>query len=129
MPPIKAKIDTGARTSALHAFRVREFEQNGVPFVEFFVHPVQRRRKPEIRCEAPLLETRQVTSSSGHKELRYVIETVAEIGNEKRKIELTLTERNDLGFRMLIGREALKGAFVVDPGRSYRAPSTGTNRS
>ncbi|MEM9619665.1 MAG: RimK/LysX family protein [Pseudomonadota bacterium] len=120
-PPIKAKIDTGARTSALHAYRIRPFEKNGVAYVEFFIHPVQRRKKPEIRCEAPVKEQRRVTSSTGHSEMRYVIETMAEIGAEKLMIEVTLTNRDQLGFRMLIGREAVRDKFVIDPGRSYCA--------
>lgn len=118
-PSVKAKIDTGARTSALHAFRIRPFEKNGVPYVEFFIHPVQRRRKPEIRCEAQLLGQRRVTSSTGHSEMRYVVETIAEIGNEKWTIELTLANRDQLGFRLLIGRQALRDRFIVDPSRSY----------
>ncbi len=121
LPPIKAKIDTGARTSALHAFHIRPFEKDGVPYVEFVVHPVQRRRKPEIRCEAPILEQRQVTSSTGHSEMRYVIKTNAEIGNESLVVEVTLTNRDQLGFRMLIGREAIREKFMIDPGRSYCA--------
>ena len=120
-PPIKAKIDTGARTSALHAFRIKPFTKNDVPYVEFYIHPEQHRRKPEIRCEAPILEEREITSSTGHKERRYVIETAAEIGREVFTIELTLTNRDELGFRMLIGRQAVRGHFIVDPGRSYCA--------
>lgn len=116
---VKAKIDTGAQTSALHAFRIRPFQKNGQQFVEFFIHPVQRRKKPEIRCVAPVLEQRQVMSSSGHKELRYVLKTNAVIGAESFDIELTLTNRDDLSFRMLLGREALREHFLIHPGRSY----------
>lgn len=121
VPPIKAKIDTGARTSALHAFRIRPFDKDGELHVEFFVHPVQHRRKPEVRCEARVLERRKVTSSTGHSEWRYVIRTAAELGQRRLTIELTLANRDELGFRMLIGREAMRGKFVVDPGRSYCA--------
>jgi len=122
-PPIKAKIDTGARTSALHAFRIKPILKDDVPYVEFYIHPEQHRRKPEIRCEAPVLEQRNVTSSTGHKEHRYVIETTAAIGGDIFTIELTLTNRDELGFRMLIGRQAVRGHFLVDPGRSYCAPA------
>ncbi len=121
LAPIKAKIDTGARTSALHAFHIRPFEKAGVPHVEFFVHPVQRRRLPEVRCEARVLDQRKITSSTGHSENRYVVETTAIIGDKELKIELTLTNRDELGFRMLIGREAIRNKFVIDPGKSYRA--------
>ncbi|MEL7489026.1 MAG: RimK/LysX family protein, partial [Pseudomonadota bacterium] len=123
-PAIKAKIDTGARTSALHAFRIRPFEKNGVPHVAFFVHPVQHRKRPEIACEAPILEQRAVKSSNGQSEMRYVIETRAVLGDKTFSIELTLTNRDELGFRMLIGREALRGRFLVDSGKSYRAGKT-----
>ncbi|MBV1887541.1 MAG: RimK/LysX family protein [Parvibaculaceae bacterium] len=122
-PPIKAKIDTGARTSALHAFRIKPFWKDAAPYVEFYIHPEQHRRKPEIRCEAPLLEQREITSSNGQKEIRYVIETNADIGGEVFNIELTLTNRDELGFRMLIGRQAVRGHFIIDPGRSYCAAS------
>lgn len=120
-PPIKAKIDTGARTSALHAFKIRPFKKNGVPHIEFYIHPEQHRRLPEIKCIAPVLEQRRITSSTGHSEIRYVIETTAIIGGRKLNIELTLTNRDELGFRMLIGREAIRKKFIVDPGRSYCA--------
>lgn len=119
--PINAKIDTGARTSALHALRIRPFEKDGTPHVEFYIHPLQRRRLPEIKCVAPVLEQRKIKSSTGHSETRYVVKTTAVIGNKNLTIELTLTNRDDLGFRMLIGREAVRTKFVVDPGRSYCA--------
>ena len=116
---INAKIDTGARTSALHAFRIRPFKKGGQTYVEFFVHPVQRRRTPEIRCALPVLEERKITSSNGRSEMRYVVETSVCIGNEILNIEITLTNRDELGFRMLVGREAIRGQYVVDPSRSY----------
>lgn len=118
-PPIKAKVDTGARTSALHAFHIKEFTREGVEFVKFFVHPVQHRRKPQFECEAKVLERRCVTSSTGHKEFRYVIETILEMGGHQWPIELTLTNRDELGFRMLVGRQAIRSKFIVDPGKSY----------
>lgn len=121
LPPIKAKIDTGARTSALHAFKIRPFESKGIQYVEFYIHPIQRHRHPEIRCQAPIHDQRFVTSSTGHRRLRFVIMTTAVIGNQVQRIELTLANRDQLGFRMLIGREALKKHFLIDPGRSYCA--------
>ncbi len=117
---IKAKIDTGARTSALHAFRVTPFERNGVRFVRFFVHPVQRRRRPEIACEAPLLDERTITSSNGQTEHRYVVKTILRMGTREWPFELTLTNRDEMSFRLLLGREALRRRMIVDPGRSYR---------
>lgn len=117
---IKAKIDTGARTSAVHAFGVTPFVRDGREFVRFSLHPVQKRRIPEVRCEAEVLEQRLVTSSSGQRELRYVIMTELTIGEDTRSIELTLANRDQLGFRLLVGREAVRGHYVIDPGSSYR---------
>lgn len=118
--PIKAKIDTGARTSAIHAFNIVQIKVDGMPWVEFGLHPVQRLRHPEVRCRAPLLDQRMITSSNGHKQLRYVIRTMASIGEVQWPIELSLADRDQLGFRMLLGREAMRRRFVIDPSRSFR---------
>jgi hypothetical protein len=119
--PIKAKVDTGARTSTLHAFDVTEIEREGEPYVHFKVHPVQRNEQTTVEAAAPLVGRRSVTSSSGQSELRYVVSIEALIDGERIPIELTLTRRDAMGFRMLLGREAIRGRFVVDPGRSYMA--------
>lgn len=120
---IKAKIDTGARTSALHAYKIKTFEQDGQRRVRFTVHPVQRHRQPEVKCEAEVIDERLVTSSSGHRELRLVIKTQIEIGGKSWPIEITLTDRDEMSFRMLLGRQALRGHALIDPGRSFRARS------
>jgi len=117
---IKAKVDTGARTSALHAYRVKRFERDGKRFVRFYVHPIQRRRHPEVRCEAPLIDERTVISSNGKPEHRYVIETRVKFGGRSWPVEITLTNRDEMSFRMLLGRQALRRRLIVDPGRSYR---------
>jgi hypothetical protein len=117
---IKAKIDTGARTSTLHAFRVKRFRRKGRLFLRFYVHPMQRRRRPEIMCEAPVLDERVITSSSGQQDRRYVIETSLRIGLSEWPIEVTLTNRDEMSFRMLLGRQALRRRLVVDPGSSYK---------
>ena len=124
---IKVKIDTGARTSALHAFRIKPFERDGARYVHFFVHPVQDHRRPEIACEAPLVDDRIVVSSNGEREHRFVIETLARVDGWEWPIEITLTNRDEMGFRMLLGRQALRRRFVVDPGTSYKlsAPKRG----
>lgn len=116
---INAKIDTGAKTSAIHAFRIRETVINGVDHVEFYLHPVQRRKKPEVFCRAPVAGRRTVRSSNGQEEERYVIETRLRLGRRSWKIELTLTNRDAMGFRLLLGRDALGRRFLIDAGASY----------
>lgn len=116
---IKAKVDTGARTSALHAFEVHPYDDGGRPRVEFLMHPNQKDSDTVVRCRADVLDRRIVTDSGGHKEERIVIETLLKIGDHEWPIEATLTSRDDMLFRMLIGRTALKGRARVDPARSY----------
>jgi hypothetical protein len=116
---IKAKLDTGARTSALHAFRVTPFTKDGAAYVRFFIHPLQRKSKPEVRCVALVIDTRVVTDSGGRREERPVIRTQLKIGKSRYPIELTLTNRDQMGFRLLIGRQALRRRYLVDPGRSF----------
>ena len=116
---IKAKIDTGAKTSAIHAWRVHHFEDRGVEHVRFFLHPEQRNDVDEIECVVPLVGTRVVTSSNGSKQRRFVIGVDLEMGGQRYPIEVTLTNRDTMGFRMLIGREALNGRWLVDPAKSY----------
>lgn len=120
LPAVKAKIDTGAKTSALHAYDIEPFSKSGENFVAFKIHPLQRNQKLEIQCYAPLKDKRNVTSSNGEKEMRYVIEAKIEIGGAAFVTEITLTSRHKMSFRMLLGRDALrKGKFVVDPVKSY----------
>jgi hypothetical protein len=116
---IKAKVDTGARSSALHAFDIEQIERDGVVLVRFKVHPQQRSTAVTIESEAPLLDQRTVKSSGGHAQLRPVVKTLVTVGEHTWPIELTLTSRDQMGFRMLLGREAVRRRFWVDPGRSY----------
>ncbi len=116
---IKAKIDTGARTSAIHAYRVRKIDDADEPRVEFFLHPVQRRREPEIQCVARIIDERTIKSSNGKQETRYVIITPMRLGEAVWPIELTLTDRDQMGFRVLAGRAAIRGHCVVDPALSF----------
>lgn len=121
--PIKAKIDTGARTSSLHSFGTRRFSEGGAPWVEFLLHPLQRRSTPEIACAAPIKDERWVRSSNGEAEKRIVVEALARLGAVDWRIELTLADRDVMGFRMLLGRSAIRRLFLIDPGRSYRQSS------
>jgi hypothetical protein len=118
---IKAKVDTGARTSALHAFDIRYVVRHGTTWVLFSLHPRQKHPKPAIECEAPLAEERYVTDSGGRRTLRPVIVTTIGVGEASWDVELTLIARDEMGFRMLLGRQAIRGHFVVDPGRSFLA--------
>jgi hypothetical protein len=116
---IKAKIDTGARSSALHAFHIQNFQRNGKSMIEFHIHPYQRDTHRTVITEAELLEYRKVRSSGGHIQLRPVIKTIVQLGNKQWSIELTLTNRDVMGFRMLLGRQALRHKFLVDSGQSF----------
>jgi len=116
IPHIKAKIDTGARTSALHAF---DIVAAGDGRVRFKVHPYQRDAATTLAAEARLVEERLIRSSSGHATRRPVIHAEVELLGQRRIIELTLISRDEMGFRMLLGRQAIRDWYVVDPGRSY----------
>ena len=125
---IKAKVDTGARTSALHAFALDTFDRDGRLWVRFRIHPRQYRTDIEVTCEAPVKDQRIVSDSGGHREARYVIETTVVIRDKHWPIEMTLTARDDMRFRMLLGRTAMAGMAVVDPGRSYLTRQTRQSR-
>jgi len=117
---LKAKVDTGARTSCLHAFYVDPLRRRRKSFVRFGVHPLQGDRTQILHCEAEVVDQRQVTDSGGHRELRYVIQTRLQLLDYDDPIELTLTNRDNMRFRMLLGRTAMAAAgFTVDPSRSY----------
>ncbi len=116
---IKAKVDTGARSSALHAYDIHEFQRDGNRWVRFKVHPIQRDSHNFIETEARILDHRIVRSSNGKSEQRPVIETTVEMLGISQSVELTLTNRDAMGFRMLLGRQAIRRRFVVDAGKSY----------
>jgi hypothetical protein len=119
VPRIKAKVDTGARTSALHAFGLEIVERDGVELARFEIHPIQRSAELTVMAEVPVHGWREVRSSSGQLERRPVILTPATLMGLRWPIELTLTNRDQMGFRMLLGRQAVRRRFVVDPGRSF----------
>ena len=120
IPAIKAKVDTGARTSAIHAFEIERVSRNGgQDWLSFSVQPIQRDATIVIRCEAALIDIRRVTDSGGHAADRYFISTPLQIGDETRDIEITLSQRDDMLFRMLLGRTAMVPGIQVDPSQSF----------
>ena len=127
IPSINARVDSGAKTSALHAINIAPFIKDGQNWVKFDINPIQNNVKTIIHCESPLVDKRVVKSSSGYREQRYVIQTSLEIGNSKWVIEMTLTNRDSMGFRMLLGREAMSGRVLVDPEQQYLLGQTTTD--
>lgn len=119
IPAIKAKVDTGARTSSLHAFELETFSEHGQCMVRFGFHPLQRKTQPEIYCIAPVVDERVVSDSGGHRESRLVIMTTLLLGAESWPIEITLANREDMLFRMLLGRTGLPENVRVNPSKSY----------
>lgn len=116
---IKAKVDSGARTSSIHAFDINIYKRGENSFVNFIIHSEQRSSKKEVKCRAKILEFRKVKSSNGQVELRPVIITSVRLLDETWQVEMTLTNRDDMGFRMLLGRESIRKKFLIDTGKSY----------
>ncbi len=121
IPCIKAKIDTGARSSSLHAFDIEEFRRGKTTWLRFLVLPLQRSKDSRVLVEAPLVEYRIVRSSSGHQTCRPVIRTLIHCGDRCWETEITLSSRDEMGFRMLLGRQAIAQRFIVDSSRSFVA--------
>jgi ribosomal protein S6--L-glutamate ligase len=119
IPAIKARVDSGAKTSSIHAFNIQAFKRDNHPWVSFEIQPLQQNRKTVIRCEAPVVDRRHVKSSSGISEKRYVIRSLLSIGDHEWDVELTLANRDSMGYRMLLGREAMQHRMLVDPSSSF----------
>lgn len=119
LPIIAAKIDTGAKSSCLHTFQIDPFEKDGQAWVRFALHPMQDTNDVVVWREAAVKDQREVSDSGGHKELRYVIETTVQVGAKTRLIEMTLTNRDSMRFRMLLGRTAMNGLCLVNPEVSW----------
>jgi hypothetical protein len=116
---IKAKVDTGARTSVLHAYRIEPFWRRSVLWLRFELNPIQRSEEMKVVCEARAIDERAVRNSGGGVERRYIITTLLKLGDVAWSIELALANRDQMGFRMLLGRTALQGRALIEPGRSY----------
>jgi ribosomal protein S6--L-glutamate ligase len=119
IPAVKARVDSGAKTSVLHAFNIQPFKRGTTPWVSFDVHPLQNNRSVFLRCEAPIIDRRMVKNTSGASEKRYVIKVPIRMKDQVWDIELTLTNRDSMGYRMLLGREAMNGKILVDPSASF----------
>ena len=119
VPWVKAKLDTGARSSAIHAFDIEAFERDGEDWVRYSLHPWQRTAEEAVACESRVIAQRSIRSSSGHSEVRHVVAMDISLAGRVVTSEVTLSRRDEMGFRMLVGREALRQGFLVDPRRSY----------
>ena len=119
---VKAKVDTGAATSSLHAFQLERFEKDGLAYVRFEIHPRQRSKRPSIECEAVVVRETAVRNPGGRTELRPVIASTLVIAGQPIEALINLTGRDEMGYRMLLGRRTLRNRFVVDPGKSYLGP-------
>jgi ribosomal protein S6--L-glutamate ligase len=117
IPAIKAKIDTGAKTSAIHATEITPFTRKDQLYVHFVVFPLQRNSEIQVKCTAPVVDKRVVMSSNGIQEDRYVIRTQIKMGDQTWEIDLTLSDRDPLRFRLLLGREALKNRVIINPAK------------
>lgn len=120
IPRIKAKVDTGARTSAIHAFALERYDaRGGLHRVRFSVHPIQSDNDTVVECDAPVIGERSVRDSGGHEEIRPFIRVPVTLGTHTWEIEFSLTSRDNMKFRMLLGRTAMEDRFVVDPAASF----------
>lgn len=122
VPAIQAKVDTGANSSSLHAFNQERFMKDGVEYIRFDIHPRKRSAAQSVTCEVPVVMERKVRNPGGRSELRPVISTPVVVNRVLIRALINLTERDEMTFRMLIGRRTLRGKFVVNPGRSYLGP-------
>ena len=119
IPAVKARVDSGAKTSSIHAFNIQKFRKDGKNWVSFEIHPLQNNRRTVLRCVRPIIDKRTIKSSSGITERRYVVETLVRMADQEWKIELTLANRDSMGYRMLLGREAMKNRMLVDPAAAF----------
>ncbi len=128
-PSVRAKVDTGARTSAIHARNIKITTREGREIAEFDIYPHQRDSQTVLHCQAPIVARRRIRNSGGHVQDRVIVRTTIRLGEDVFEIDLSLTRRDRMGYRMLLGRRALKKRYVVDAGRSYvQGPSKSGRR-
>ncbi|MDH5345291.1 MAG: RimK/LysX family protein, partial [Gammaproteobacteria bacterium] len=120
VPAVKARVDSGATTSSIHAFNIQAFKRHGETWVSFELHPLQGNRRTTLKCEAVVVDRRVIRSSSGITEKRYVIGTTLSLGKQAWNIEISLANRDSMGYRMLLGRQAMGDRILVDPSASFR---------
>lgn len=120
VPAIRARIDSGAKTSSVHAINIKEFYKNKERWVKFEIHPLRKHTEVFIVCEAKVIDYRLVKSSSGEAKPRYVIQTQVKLGNQKWNIEVTLANRKSMGYQMLLGREAMMNRVLINPSEGFR---------
>lgn len=125
---IKAKVDSGARTASLHAFDMKIYKRRGREFVKFSIHPMQLSSAGEKICHAPILEYRNIKSSNGATQRRPVIVTTVQLMNQTWEIEVTLTNRDEMGFRMLLGRETIRKRFLINTDKSFLGNKKGKKK-
>jgi hypothetical protein len=126
---IKAKVDTGADNASLHAFDLERFEEDGTSMVRFTIHPHQRKRKPSVECVAEIVGERKVRNPGGRSEVRPVIRTTLVVAGKELTALVNLTTRDEMTFRMLLGRRTIRRNFIIDPGRSYLGDRPGRSES
>jgi hypothetical protein len=126
MGVLKAKLDTGARSSSLHVDTIEEFQRDGVQWLRFTMH-VGRRQPLDMCCEAPALDRRVVTDTGGRRTERWFIHTDVELAGQRFGVDINLTDRRHMLFPMLLGRTAISGRFTVDPARAYTQPRSSTD--
>lgn len=119
IPAIKAKIDTGAKTASIHAFNIEQYSEGGTPHVRFDLHPLQGTDVIGCSASAPVIDEREIMSATGHTEHRYVIETMLTLSGQSWPIELSLTARHAMRFRLLLGRDSLQDRVIIDPAAEY----------
>lgn len=124
---LHTRVDTGAKTSSLHVDNIQRLKKDGRTWVVFDIHPDIYNVDTVVSCEAPLFDVRRIKSSNGKSEERYVIKTLLDLSGQQWPIEITLTDRSDMSYLMLLGREGMGDRVLVDPSQNFVLPGTSTS--